>query len=73
MRILRKPYSKREYKDLKEYAEEQKPICRLLPLRDRSISSALEGMSKSVLDDSPGKFNFQCAFSSINLRLLAKT
>ncbi|CAH1454251.1 unnamed protein product [Lactuca virosa] len=56
MRILKKPYNQKEYEELSEYIEEKKPICRLLPLRDRAISSALVGVTKSVLDDGPSTF-----------------
>ncbi|KAL7595603.1 hypothetical protein Lser_V15G31126 [Lactuca serriola] len=55
MCILKKPYNQKEYEELSEYIEEKKPICRLLPLRDRAISSAL-GVTKSVLDDGPSTF-----------------
>ncbi|KAI3672929.1 hypothetical protein L6452_39032 [Arctium lappa] len=56
MRILRQPYNHEEYEKLSEYVEQEKPICRLLPLRHRAISSALDGVTKSVLDDVPTSF-----------------
>ncbi|KAJ9566988.1 hypothetical protein OSB04_002954 [Centaurea solstitialis] len=51
MCILRQPYNQEEYEKLSEYVEKEKPVCRLLPLRHRAISSALDGVTKSVLDD----------------------
>ncbi|KAI3504890.1 hypothetical protein L1887_26665 [Cichorium endivia] len=56
MHILKKPYNQKEYEQLSEYIEQDRPICRLLPLRDRAISSALDGVTKSVLDDAPLSF-----------------
>lgn len=56
MRILRQPYNQEEYDKLSEYVEQEKPICRLLPLRYRAVSSALDGVTKSVLDDVPSSF-----------------
>lgn len=56
MRILRQPYNQEEYKKLSEYVEREKPICRSIDLRYRSISSALDGKRKSMLDDGPTSF-----------------
>ncbi|KAL4566193.1 hypothetical protein LXL04_030304 [Taraxacum kok-saghyz] len=56
LRILKEPYNEEEYEELSKYIQEEKPICRLLPLRDRVVSAALDGLTKSVLDDGPESF-----------------
>nr|XP_043607626.1 uncharacterized protein LOC122579509 [Erigeron canadensis] len=60
IRILEKPYKKKEHKMLSKYLMEEKPICRHIDLRERPVSSVLKGMTKSLFDDSP--ISFQVMF-----------
>ncbi|XP_076885693.1 uncharacterized protein LOC143535286 isoform X2 [Bidens hawaiensis] len=57
IKILKVPYSEKEYKELSDYIEQEKPVLQLKPLRKgRSRSFAQAGFTKTVLGYGPRKF-----------------
>ncbi|XP_076942232.1 uncharacterized protein LOC143612045 [Bidens hawaiensis] len=57
IKILRVPYSEKEYKELSDYIEQEKPVLQLKPLRKgRSRSFAQAGFTKTVLGYGPQRF-----------------